>query len=138
MKFCCEKTLHTDPVTSFKWKNWYGLNILLKIWPGDYIEDYTAVWIVTQRHNCDVRKDIDQSNQTIAVIWGIVWFDWSLSFLTSQLWHWETIQTEVLSSIFTGWSPQLKYTINEIWLLKEVIWQFLSQKNSNKKYCYSL
>jgi hypothetical protein len=22
-----------------------------------YIEDYTSVWIVTQRDNCDVRKD---------------------------------------------------------------------------------
>ena len=30
-----------------------------------YIEDYTSVWIVTQVHNCEVRKDSDQSNHTI-------------------------------------------------------------------------
>ena len=30
-----------------------------------YIEDYTSVWIVTKRHNCDGRKDSDQSNHTI-------------------------------------------------------------------------
>ena len=33
-----------------------------------YIEDYPSVWIVTQRHNCDVRKDSDQSNHTISKI----------------------------------------------------------------------
>ena len=30
-----------------------------------HIEDYTSAWIVTQRHNCDVREDTDQSNHTI-------------------------------------------------------------------------
>jgi hypothetical protein len=33
-----------------------------------YIEDDTSVWKVTQRHNCDVRKDSDQSNHTIPKI----------------------------------------------------------------------
>ena len=34
----------------------------------EYIEDYTSVWIITQRHNCDVRKDSDQSKHTISTI----------------------------------------------------------------------
>ena len=30
-----------------------------------YIKNYALVWIITQRHNCDVRKDSNQSNHTI-------------------------------------------------------------------------
>ena len=30
-----------------------------------YIEEHTSVWKVTQRHNCDVRKDSDELNHTI-------------------------------------------------------------------------
>ena len=41
---------------------------IAKIIISDFIKDYISVWIVTQRHYCDVRKDIDQSNHTIPKI----------------------------------------------------------------------
>jgi hypothetical protein len=49
-----------------------------------YIKDYTSVWITywLKSHDCQL-------------ILGIVWFDWSLYFLTSQLWRLANIHTKV-------------------------------------------
>ena len=49
------------------------------------IEDYIWVWIVNQRHNCDLKKYSDKSNQTIVNLFEKSRDLIDQYFLTSQL-----------------------------------------------------